>query len=270
MTLVRVDAQGVEIAVTVVGDGPPVLVLHGFTGSAAAMSDVVDGLADRHRVIAVDMVGHGHSAAPASVAAYSTEAIVQQLARVVEAVAPGPVAVVAYSFGARMALSYACASPRSVSAMVLIGATAGIDDGDAAADRRRSDEALADRIEAEGVPAFVAAWEALPLFASQRRLPAEVQGRIRAGRLANDARGLANSLRGAGTGSMPALWGRLAELDIPTALVVGELDAKYVELGARLAQALPVATLHVVAEAGHAVHIENPDRCSAIVTEALG
>ncbi len=132
-----------------------------------------------------------------------------------------------------------------------------------------SDERLAASIERDGLERFVDDWEAIPLFASQQALPAETRERLRRQRLRNDPAGLAHSLRGLGTGHQAPLWDRLASVAIPTLVVVGELDAKYREIGARMAALMPLARLEVVPAAGHAIHLEQPERFGRAVSEFL-
>jgi 2-succinyl-6-hydroxy-2,4-cyclohexadiene-1-carboxylate synthase len=125
--------------------------------------------------------------------------------------------------------------------------------------RRSSDEALAERLVADGIHSFVAEWEALPLFESQAGLSPDVVARQRERRLANDPRSLAAALRGLGTGALPSLWERLPRIEVPTLLVVGERDPKFVDIAARMAACMPAARTVVVPGAGHAVHLERPD-----------
>jgi pimeloyl-ACP methyl ester carboxylesterase len=99
-------------------------------------------------------------------------------------------------------------------------------------------------------------WGAQPLFEGMPRGVAEL---VDEDRRRNTAPGLAAALRGLGTGVMPSLWDRLGTLDVPVALVVGERDAKFRAIAERMETALPSASLHVVAGAGHAVHLEAPD-----------
>ena len=84
----------------------------------------------------------------------------------------------------------------------------------------------------------------------------------------NTAPGLAAALRGLGTGVMPSLWDRLGTLDVPVALVVGERDEKFRAIAERMEAALPSASLHVVAGAGHAVHLEAPDTLVDLLARA--
>ena len=84
-----------------------------------------------------------------------------------------------------------------------------------------------------------------------------------------DPVGLANSLRAAGTGSMTPLWGDLAALDVPTLVLCGELDAKFVEIGLRMSELLPESELAVLPDIGHAVHLEAPDLCADAVADFI-
>ena len=95
--------------------------------------------------------------------------------------------------------------PQLVRSLVLESASPGLATAAERQLRRAADEALAERIERDGIPAFVSAWEQLPLFAGLAWLPAEERAALRAQRLANNATGLANSLRGMGTGAQPSL-----------------------------------------------------------------
>lgn len=268
MTRNRVQVGGVNIAVETEGSGASCLVLHGFTGSAQAMRPLTDGLGTG-AIIAPDLVGHGASDAPADVAAYRMDSIVAHLDGVLDALGVEDAVVVGYSFGARVGLSYAIARPDRVRHVMTIGGTAGLADQHEAAERRAADEALAAEIEESGVEAFVDRWEQAPIFASQHELPEAIRRAIRAGRLANRAVGLANSLRGGGTGAMPALWDALPTLTVPCTVVAGSRDDKFVDIGRRMVDLLPRATFELVAGAGHAAHIEAPDACQALLRRSL-
>jgi 2-succinyl-6-hydroxy-2,4-cyclohexadiene-1-carboxylate synthase len=158
-----------------------------------------------------------------------------------------------------VALSLAAAAPERVGRLVLESASPGLADRLDRASRAASDDALADSIEREGLETFVARWEALPLFASQAGLPGERRAALRAQRLRASPRGLANSLRGMGTGQMAPLWERLPGLAAPALLLAGALDTKYCELARQMAARMPAARLAIVPDAGHTVHLERPE-----------
>ena len=179
------------------------------------------------------------------------------------------VAVLGYSLGGRAALRLALRHPDRVAALVVESASPGIADPGERAARVAADLALADRLEREGLTAFVQHWEQLPLWASQAALPPALRAQLRAQRLTNDARGLANSLRGAGAGNDFPVVDALAGLRAPTLLVAGALDVKYVAAGRAMAAAIRGAELAIVPDAGHAVHLERPDAFVALVRDFL-
>jgi 2-succinyl-6-hydroxy-2,4-cyclohexadiene-1-carboxylate synthase len=148
-------------------------------------------------------------------------------------------------------------SPAIVGRLVLESPSAGIADPTERAARRDADEALAHALERDGVQEFVTHWEALPLFASHSRLSPAVRRELHAGRLRNDAEGLAASLRGAGQGTMPSLSDRLAEVRSPTLVVAGEFDPVR-RRSESVAAGIPGAQLVVVPDAGHTPHLETP------------
>ena len=166
--------------------------------------------------------------------------------------------VLGYSMGGRAALRLAVAAPGRVSALVLESASPGIDDPDQRALRAAADGALAARIERDGVEAFVRYWEDLPLFATQRRLPEAVRALQRTQRLACDAMGLANSLRGMSVGRQTPLHERLRALPMPVLLIAGALDDKYRVLAESMTRRIPCSRAVIVPDTGHAVHLEQP------------
>lgn len=244
--------------------GHPVL-LHGFTGSAAGWgAAVADGLAGAGLPpVLVDLPGHGGRAGEADPARFTLEATLE----LVEAAGAWPADLVGYSMGGRVALHFAAARPDLVRRLVLESASPGLETDDERRARRASDEALAQRILADGLDAFLDFWERQPIFESRGRLETEVSQHHHRLRLANDPRSLAAALRGLGTGALPSLWGSLSGLDVPTLLIVGELDGKFVEIGRRMMDAMPRARLVVVPGAGHTVHLERPgDWLEAVVS----
>jgi 2-succinyl-6-hydroxy-2,4-cyclohexadiene-1-carboxylate synthase len=204
-------------------------------------------------VLAPDLRGHGreHARRPIDTAAL--------VADVLE-LAPPRFALAGYSMGGRLALHVALAAPERLERLTLVSATAGIEDPREASARRRADRELADDLERDGIEAFAERWAALALFASQ---PPEVRARAQAERLRQDPAGLAASLRGFGTGAMPPVWDRLTEIAVPTAVLAGALDRKFVALGQRLAGGLARSTLTIVPAAGHALPLEAPRAVAA-------
>jgi 2-succinyl-6-hydroxy-2,4-cyclohexadiene-1-carboxylate synthase len=244
----------------------PLILLHGFTTSAASWGYHLDRLAAQGlRVIALDMLGHGASDAPEYPERYSLEHCQEDILAALHelGVRQGEAILLGYSMGGRIALYTAFAG--FFRALILESASPGIENVGERTQRCLSDEALATRIERDGVVAFVAYWERLPLFASQKKLSRQQQQALHVQRLHNRAVGLAQSLRGVGIGTQPSLWDKLPELHIPTLLIAGELDTKFCTIARRMAQALPYGQLQIVPDAGHTVHLEQPEQFDQLV-----
>ena len=265
-----VEQRGVGARFIAPQDGeeaPPTLVLlHGFTGSAAAWGHQLDKLADYGlRIIALDLLGHGQSDAPDDPQRYSIERCQQDILAALQelGVSKGQATILGYSMGGRIALYTAFSG--FFRALILESASTGLEDSAEREQRRRSDEALAASIEREGMPAFIERWENLPLFASQSTLPSECREALRRQRLQNSVTGLAQSLRGVGTGIQPSLYSRLPTLHIPVLLIAGALDTKFTAIARRMVQALPQSQLRIVPAAGHTVHLEQPQLFASLV-----
>ena len=200
------------------GAGPTVVLVHGFTQTSRSWQPIVDGLVTDHRVIRVDAPGHGRSS--------DVQADLWDGGRLVGQ-AGGEAAYVGYSMGGRLCLHLALCEPSKVRALVLVGTTAGLESRTERAERREADEALARRLEVDGLEPFLMHWLAQPLFAGLSPEAADIDDRMQ-----NTVNGLASSLRLAGTGTQdPPLWERLDELTMPVLVVVGERDTEVPSAG---------------------------------------
>lgn len=197
------------------------------------------------------------------------ERCVEDLVAILDALGVERTHLLGYSMGGRVALATAVAHPERIASLILESASPGLAGADERQARIASDNALAELAEREGTETFIARWERMPLFASQERLPEQIRRRLHEQRLANNPKGLANSLRGLGTGVQPSLWDRLEELRMPCLVMAGGLDAKFVAIAERMANAVAGARPAVVAGAGHTVHLEQPAAFERLVTEFL-
>jgi 2-succinyl-6-hydroxy-2,4-cyclohexadiene-1-carboxylate synthase len=174
--------------------------------------------------------------------------------------------LVGYSLGGRLALRAALRSPESLTALVLVGSTAGIEDGPMRVTRAEADEKLASWMEAMPIEDIVGLWERQPLFADQPETLVEAQ---RAGRLSHDPRELALLLRTAGQAALDPVWHELRTLDVPLLAIAGARDEGYSAAAKRIAAAAPNARAAIVEDAGHAAHLQRPDEIARLITEFL-
>ena len=179
----------------------------------------------------------------------------------------GPAVLAGYSMGGRLALRAALLEPASLDGLVLVGASAGIEDADARAARREADEKLAEWMEERSIEEVVERWEGQPVFSGQ---PPELVEAQRPGRLSHDPAELARLLRSAGQGAFAPMWSRLGELgELPVLAIAGERDAHYASAARRIADALPRGRAEVVPGAGHAAHLDQPEAVAAALGDFL-
>jgi len=246
------------------------VLLHGFTGSSSSWNPVRKALgAVGGSVSAIDLPGHGARSGEADPRAFSLATTLEGVDASFSAVG-GQRNLVGYSMGGRIALHYAHRNPDRLDRLVLEAASPGLADERERAERVAADERLADALERDGIEKFVDRWEALPLFATQSALPEAIRAELRERRLLARPSGLASALRVLGTGRLPSLWDALPGIEVPALVLVGGLDAKFLEIGERMVGLLPRAYLHVVPDAGHAVHLERPDAWAGAVGDFLG
>lgn len=251
------------------GDGPPLILLHGFTGSTESWSPLRSAFDHAYRVIAIDHPGHGRSSVPTDPNRYRVDRFSDDLLRLIDSLSLERVVVAGYSMGGRVALRFAIGHADRVAGLVLESTTPGIEDSAQRLVRKEFDGLLANDIERDGIEDFVDRWERLPLWDTQRQLPHASRVGLRAQRLLNDPLGLANSLRGAGAGEGLPVLDQAAGLRTPVLIIAGALDTRYVELGRLLERTIPGSRLEPVENAGHAVYLEMPEAFATAVNKFL-
>ena len=270
------------------GSGPRLVLVHGFTQTSRLWGKFGDLLAAQRQTISVDLPGHGSDQSA------SIRADIQGCARILietigDLIAPDASLVdgtsfvddasdkyyngdgsdnhafefdlLGYSLGARVALQTALMYPKNIRRLILISGTPGIIDQDQRSIRKDRDNELATRLEeSKDTEGFLRGWLSSPMFSRLSVEEANLKERLR-----NSADGLASSLRLAGTGTQVPLWDLLAQLEVPTLLVTGMTDIKFTSIANNMTVATSKCTLSVVPGAGHAVHLEQPERCATIV-----
>jgi 2-succinyl-6-hydroxy-2,4-cyclohexadiene-1-carboxylate synthase len=242
----------------------PLVLLHGFTGSPASWAGVRRHL-DTGDILAPALLGHDGT--PGRPDIRSFEAEVDRLADLILARGLDRPHLAGYSLGGRLALGLLVRHPSLFRGATLIGASPGLADAGERQARARQDEEWARLLESEGLPTFVAAWAALPLWGSQAGVPARALADQRRIRLSHDPHGLARALRVLGLAAMPDYRPTLGAIDVPVRLVAGEGDGKFVELARFMAERLPRGELRVVAGAGHNVVLERPAEMASMLEE---
>lgn len=261
----RIRGEQVSVRLSGEDDLPVIVFLHGFTGATSTWTEIMDELAGRFKMIAVDLTGHGETSIPTSIDRYSMEAQLNDLEVVFKVLKVTNFTLVGYSMGGRIALGYTIKYPERVRTLILESASPGLKTEEERIARRLADEQLAKRIEAEGIDKFVTFWENIPLFESQKKLSVAQRQKVRKERLRQNEVGLANSLKGIGTGSQPSYWEQLKHIPLPVLLLTGELDEKFVSISREMKKTLPNAMQEIIQDVGHAIHVENPTLFATII-----
>jgi pimeloyl-ACP methyl ester carboxylesterase len=239
--------------VEAVGQGPGIVLAHGFGGSARNWRPQLRALRARYRVAVYDARGHARSEAPGEAAAYREAELVEDLGRAAAATGDAWPVVGGLSMGAAVALRYALAQPERVRALVLASPPAGPGSGRGVAAHAL---AFADAIEHDGLEAAGARF----VWGRESGLDAAGAVLVRQGFLEHPPHALAHTLREflARLEPAPALAERLAGLALPVLLIAGGRDEASLPTARSLAAALPDAELHVIEGAGHVVNLAAP------------
>ncbi|AIF43998.1 2-succinyl-6-hydroxy-2,4-cyclohexadiene-1-carboxylate synthase [Virgibacillus sp. SK37] len=246
--------------------GPQVVLLHGFTGSSKTWGNFITAWQGQFQFITIDLPGHGNT----KVSNVKTmKECCDDIKALINHLGISQFHLIGYSMGGRTALSFVMYYPELVQSLILESASPGLSSNVERKERMKKDEQLAAKLVNEGIESFVDFWENVPLFNSQKELPLNIKSAIREERLAQSPNGLAKSLKGMGTGSQPSWWKELTNIELPTLLLVGELDEKFVQLNKKMAECLPHAHFEMVNKTGHALHVEQPEIFGKIVTEFI-
>ncbi|QQS37484.1 MAG: 2-succinyl-6-hydroxy-2,4-cyclohexadiene-1-carboxylate synthase [Ignavibacteriales bacterium] len=267
-----INSSGVNINVYVKGnlnsDTNILVLLHGFTGSSLDWTELIENLSPEFFTIAVDLIGHGKSDSPDDISLYTADAISKQILDVINHFTDRKVCLLGYSMGGRAALTFSVKYPEKVKALILESTSPGIKDEVERTQRVESDNNLAQFILTNPIEYFVDKWMNLEIFGTQKKLPAHKLNEIRERKLLNNKTGLANSLKGFGTGVMPHVYEQLKDIIVPTLLITGELDKKFTEINFEMAKILSNAVHSIVSGVGHNVHLEGTESYISIINKS--
>jgi pimeloyl-ACP methyl ester carboxylesterase len=253
-----------RLHVEVHGSGEPLVLAHGFGGSARNFRPQVRGLRSGHRLVLFDLRGHARSEAPDDPDAYTLAALASDCSMAMRSGGVARAVVGGLSLGAVAALEFALTRPERLRGLVLASFPASADSGHgfgAIATR------FAAAIDARGLEAAGAEFVWGPRSGLDRRAAALV----RQGFLEHSPAALAHTLRGV-IDRLPTLeeWApRLAGLSLPTCIVSGGADAGSLAAARRLAEVIPHSRHAIIPQAGHVVNLERPKEFNRIIKEFL-
>ena len=244
----KIDRNGLSLHYQTSGSGSPVLLTHGFAATSRMWLGQAEAFHDRNQVITWDMRGHGRSDSPDDASAYSVETTVADMAALLDLLGHERAVIGGHSLGGYMSLAFYMRHPERVRALLIIDTGPGYK---SAAPREEWNEmagGLARRLERDGL-------EHLAKLSSEMD-PSEH----------SSASGLAMAAGGMLTQRDSTVLDSLPEIAVPALVIGGEKDRGYLAASDYMARKIPDAEQVVIANAGHAVNLHQPDHFN----EALG
>ncbi len=253
-----VQAYGLDIAYERVGEGPPLVFVHGAAGDSRMWQPQHAALADEFTVVAWDEPGAGRSSdVPAD---FGLADYADCLAALIEALALGPVHLAGLSWGGTLVLELYRRHPGRVATLILADTYAGWK-GSLPEEEVRARVAGARQMLAAPAEEFD---PTLPgLFAGDPpadfvSLLEEIAAAVRPDTLRTQLSLMAEADQR----------DLLPRIGVPTLLIWGELDARSpLDVARQFEQAIPDTTLHVIPGVGHVSNLEAPERFNEAVRE---
>lgn len=247
----------------------PIVFLHGFTGCAEDWLFLFDKLNPKYFPIAIDLPGHGKSIVPNNLEYFSVKSHIDFITIVLNQLNIQKAIFIGYSMGGRAALSFTVENPEKVLALILESSTAGIENENERNARIKTDTQLADKIISDGIEPFTEYWMNLDFFTSLKSLNNKDYSKIIESKKRNSPLGLSNSLKGFSTGQMPSLWDKIHIINVPTLLIVGSFDRKYVRLNKEMNSVFSNSEIKIIENCGHNTHLEKPEEFTILVNKFL-
>ncbi|MGK2965476.1 MAG: alpha/beta fold hydrolase [Tepidiformaceae bacterium] len=261
---------GERLAYTAEGDGPPLILLHGFGASSAAFALNISELSRRFSVIAVDLLGHGGSDAPLDPDAYGVTPSIKRIDALLDHFGYASAMFCGHALGGALALRYALERPERVTGVVVLNSTAAVAPESWRATAWRSVLELAERVQEEGTGWL---YETRINPANDISLPPAMRARLGIAFQQMEPHALAGTAENLVVDVNPDEL--LPALEVPVLLVIGDGDTEFAHhaggFGNRVPQGL-VSTI-TLAGAGHAAQIDDPRGFEAALTgfaERLG
>ncbi|MGI8575329.1 MAG: alpha/beta fold hydrolase [Egibacteraceae bacterium] len=254
-----IDLDGVRHHYVSKGQGPPVVLVHGLGGSLHVWHGVIENLALHHHVVALDLRGHGRTAAGRE--AFSIKSWAADVEALIGALELPAVTLVGHSMGTLIAQHLAAQRPQLVDQLVLVG---GISTFEPPA--KQAYEQRAKTVEADGMDALVDDWVVGALAPRTHAKLPQLVGLLRELFLRNDPEQYAKACRAlAGAPSIPR-----ERIGQPTLLVVGDHDVSTpIAMTEELHRQIPVTRVRVLPSAAHWLTLEQPDALAAAILQFL-
>ena len=235
---------------------PVIIFLHGFLGKAVDWHQYLGWLSEDYCCLAIDLPGHGQTRVDGDESNYTIPKCAEGIIELLNELEIKKAHLIGYSMGGRLALHLVIHYPKRWYKLILESATPGLQTDKEKKERWQDDQKLAAELENGEIRDFVTSWYAQPIFTSLHHNPQFIE--LQKSRWQNDPFELARCLRGMSTGKQTSLWNKLAQIQIPVLMLVGEYDPKYKKIAGEMKKVCPELQVRMVENCGHMIHFENP------------
>lgn len=249
--MARLERDGVGLYYEVHGEGPALLLTHGYSATSQMWRGQIEALSKRHTLILWDMRGHGRSDYPEDQGAYSEAATVADMAALLDAVGARTAIIGGLSLGGYMSLAFHLAHPDRVRGLLIIDTGPGYKSDEAREGWNRNALRTAERYQTEGLGRL--AEGSVEMRTSHHR----------------NAEGLARAARGMLTQRDAKVISHLPDIRVPSVVVVGADDTPFLAASDYMAAKIPGARKVVIPNAGHAANIDQPEAFNAAILAFL-
>ena len=247
--------NGTSLHYEEVGNGEPVVFLHGYTGSTRDWAYQVAALSEQYRIIAFDHRGHGMSSSPHEEEGYSIPISSNDAFELLQRLGIERCCLVGHSMGGFAALQCTIDHPELIKALVLVDTSSGeFEVAPGYAELRAKLDELAREEDLEAAFEYDAAHNPMRIERFQKHPEQREIARQRV--LNTSVDGYIYTARSFGT--WPGVTERLSEIRIPTLIFWGNEDTPFMKASELLRDSITGAELVVVPGAGHCPHEEAP------------
>lgn len=246
----------------------PVLVfLHGFLGSLKDWDYHISQLKDKFRCISIDLPGHGRSIKLEFEDCYNFKVGSASIIDILDSNNVDKCVLVGYSMGGRLALFLAVEYPDRFKGLVIESASPGLKSEKERNKRYRDDLKLANGLSSSTLELFLQRWYDQPIFSSLKNHPDFTD--LMNTRMRNNPTELARLLRNMSIGCQPDLWSKWESIKIPSLLIAGEYDRKFIGILSEMERCSTYSRMKIIADSGHNIHFENKNTYSKTLKKFL-
>jgi pimeloyl-ACP methyl ester carboxylesterase len=243
--------DGVKLYYETHGEGPVILLTHGYSATSQMWRGQIAALSAKNKLVTWDMRGHGQSDYPEALSEYSEEATVADMAALLEHVGAKKAIIGGLSLGGYMSLAFHLKHPERVRALLIIDTGPGYRKDEARDGWNRNSLKTAERLEKEGLNSL------------------QSGSAERATAMHRNAIGLAKAARGMLTQRDARVINSLPEIKVPSLVLVGDKDTPFLAAADYMSAKIPNASKAVIANAGHASNIDQPEAFNQALTKFI-